>query len=100
MADVLVSCAVTGKTWHGTEIGIADNIIFQTIGIQGIGLSGDRVTMTCRAYDTSTSEILLSKTSPKFAMNVEAGILSVKGSTTKAVQRSMKDFFSELKNKL
>lgn len=100
VADVLVSCALTGKTYRGTEIGVTDNIIFRTLGVHGIGVSGDRVTMTCRAYDSSTSEILLSKTTPKFAMQVEAGILSVKGSATKAVQRSLNGFFTDLRGQL
>ena len=101
LADVLVSCALTGKTVNATDIGVGTaNIIFDIIGLHGVGIDGDRVTMTCRAYDSSTSEILLSKTTPKFAMNFELGILKIRGSATKAVQRSLKDFFGELRGKL
>ncbi|OGQ04332.1 MAG: hypothetical protein A2W61_03830 [Deltaproteobacteria bacterium RIFCSPLOWO2_01_44_7] len=101
LADVLVSCAITGKTVNATDIGIGTaNIIFDLIGLHGVGLDGDRVTMTCRAYDSSTSEILLSKTTPKFAMNFELGIIKIRGSATKAVQRSLRGFFEELRGKL
>lgn len=100
VADVLVSCALTGKTSDATEIGVGDNIIFRTLGVHGVGIDANRITMTCRAYDSSTSEILLSKTSPKFAMGVTAGIISIKGSATKAVQRSLDGFFTDLRGRL
>ncbi|GEM_PF-2144124 len=100
-ADVMVTCALTGSTNKAAGVGVAvNNKILDTLGVKGVGVSGDRVTMTCRAYDTTTSEIILSKTTNKMAATTELVVFNYKSSLAKAVERSMDSFFKELKENL
>lgn len=100
-ADVLVSCALTGSTKDAAGVGVAvNNKVLNTIGLKGVGVSTDRVTMTCRAVDSSTGEIILSKTTNKMAATTELAIFNYKSPMAKAVERSMDAFFKELKNQL
>lgn len=100
-ADVMVTCALTGSTTNAAGVGIAvHNKVLDTLGVKGVGVSTDRVTMTCRAYDTTTSEILLSKTTNKMAATTELVVFNYKSPLAKAVERSMDSFFKELKENL
>ncbi|QQR81843.1 MAG: hypothetical protein IPJ69_07090 [Deltaproteobacteria bacterium] len=100
-ADVLVSCALTGSTGDAAGVGVAvNNRVLNTIGLKGVGVSTDRVTMTCRAVDSSTGEIILSKTTNKMAATTELAVFNYKSSMAKAVEKSMDAFFKELKNQL
>ncbi len=100
-ADVLVSCALTGSTADSAGVGVAvNNKVLNTIGLRGVGVSTDRVTMTCRAVDSSTGEIILSKTTNKMAATTELAVFNYKSPLAKAVERSMDAFFKELKNQL
>ncbi len=100
-SDVMVSCALTGSTKDAAGVGVAvNNKILNTIGLKGVGVEGDRVTMTCRAYDTSTSEIILSRTTNKMAASAELAIFNYKSSMAKTVERAMDSFFKDLKQQL
>ena len=100
-ADILVTCALTGSTQDAAGVGVAvNNRILNTFGVKGVGVSADRVTMTCRAYDSSTSEILLSQTNNKMATTGELVIFNAKSSLAKTVEKAMDKFFKDLKEKV
>ncbi|MBI3540810.1 MAG: hypothetical protein HY073_01515 [Deltaproteobacteria bacterium] len=100
-ADYMVSCALTGSTADAAGVGVAvNNKLFNTFGLKGVGVQTDRVTMTCRAYDTSTSEIILSQTNNKMAMTGELVVFNAKSSMAKTVEKAMDKFFKELKNQI
>ncbi len=100
-ADILVSCALTGTTPNAGSVGVGvGSEILRQIGVYGVGVKTDRVSLTCRGYDTTTSEILVSTTGKRSIVTAEIGAAHASGSATKAVQKMLDDFFVQLKNKI